>query len=241
MKDLEVSFDEYLPLKDVVLNTLRTAILTGELAPGERLMEVTIANKLGVSRTPVREAIRRLETEGLVTMLPRRGAMVSQITEKDLRDVLEVRLALERLAIILACERITDEEVVKLREASSAFERVIKSKRSDISEIVEKDEMFHDILYFATRNDRLTQVLSNLREQMYRYRLEYLKDADYHDRLIEEHKKIQECVKKRDTAGALEIMQEHILAQENVMIEAVHKKAEDLEKAKIKRNRTRKK
>ena len=240
MKDLDVSFDEYLPLKDVVLNTLRTAILTGELSPGERLMEVAIANKLGVSRTPVREAIRRLETEGLVTMLPRRGAMVAKITEKDLRDVLEVRLALERLTIILACERITDEEVVKLREASSAFERVVKAKKSEITDVVQKDEEFHDIIYNATRNDRLIQVLSNLREQMYRYRLEYLKDAGYHDKLIAEHKKIQESIRKRDTETAVDIMQEHIIDQEKAIIEFLRKKSEDAEKGKARRSRTKK-
>ena len=72
--NLQVTMDEFLPLRDVVFNTLRQAILTGELKPGERLMEIHLANKLGVSRTPIREAIRKLELEGLVTMIPRRGA-----------------------------------------------------------------------------------------------------------------------------------------------------------------------
>ena len=81
---LEVTMDEYLPLRDVVFKTLRQAILRGELKPGERLMEIKLANKLGVSRTPIREAIRKLELEGLVLMIPRRGAEVAEITEKSL-------------------------------------------------------------------------------------------------------------------------------------------------------------
>ena len=89
--DFEVTMNEYLPLRDVVFNTLRRAILRGELKPGERLMEIQLANKLGVSRTPIREAIRKLELEGLVLMIPRKGAEVAEITEKNLRDVLEVR------------------------------------------------------------------------------------------------------------------------------------------------------
>ena len=93
--------DEFLPLRDVVFNTLRQAILTGELKPGERLMEIHLANKLGVSRTPIREAIRKLELEGLVTMIPRRGAEVAQITEKSMNDVLEVRRALDALCVEL--------------------------------------------------------------------------------------------------------------------------------------------
>ena len=89
--ELKMDVNEYLPLRDVVFNTLRQAILTGEMEPGERLMEIQLANKLGVSRTPIREAIRKLELEGLVIMIPRKGAEVAHITVKDMRDVLEVR------------------------------------------------------------------------------------------------------------------------------------------------------
>ena len=96
--NFKVNMNEYLPLRDVVFNTLRQAILRGELKPGERLMEIQLANKLGVSRTPIREAIRKLELEGLVLMIPRKGAEVAEITEKNMRDVLEVRKALEELA-----------------------------------------------------------------------------------------------------------------------------------------------
>lgn len=106
-QNLKVNENEYLPLRDVVFNTLRQAILRGEFKPGERLMEIQLANKLGVSRTPIREAIRKLELEGLVIMIPRKGAEVADITEKSLRDVLEVRKALEELAVQLACEKIT--------------------------------------------------------------------------------------------------------------------------------------
>ena len=85
--------------------------LKGELAPGERLMEIQLAEKLGVSRTPIREAIRKLELEGLVLMIPRKGAEVAKISEKSLRDVLEVRRSLEELAIELACQRMCPEEL----------------------------------------------------------------------------------------------------------------------------------
>mgnify|MGYP000767363598 FL=1 len=99
--DLQMEDYQYLPLRDVVFRTLRQAILRGELKPGERLMEIRLANQLGVSRTPIREAIRMLELDGLVIMVPRKGAQVAQITEKDLNDVLEVRLGLEELAVKL--------------------------------------------------------------------------------------------------------------------------------------------
>ena len=89
--ELKMDVNDYLPLRDVVFNTLRQAILRGEMEPGERLMEIQLDDKLGVSRTPIREAIRKLELEGLVIMIPRKGAEVAHITEKDMRDVLEVK------------------------------------------------------------------------------------------------------------------------------------------------------
>ena len=125
---LDMNIDEYLPLREVVFHTLRKAIIQGELQPGERLMEVTLANKLGVSRTPVREAIRMLELEGLVVMVPRKGAEVAKITVKDLKDALEVRMTIDSLSVKLACERIDEEEKVEIRQACVAFREAVKSK-----------------------------------------------------------------------------------------------------------------
>ena len=132
---LKDTMNEYLPLRDVVFNTLRRAIITGEFAPGERLMEISLANRLGVSRTPVREAIRKLELEGLVIMIPRKGAQVAKITEKSLRDVIEIRCVLEEFAASLACERITPEGRENLKEAHENFVEAVKN--GDILDIVE--------------------------------------------------------------------------------------------------------
>lgn len=219
MSDLKMSANEYLPLRDVVFKTLREAILKGNLAPGERLMEIQLANQLGVSRTPIREAIRKLELEGLVIMIPRRGAEVARITEKDLRDVLEVRASLEELAIGLACERITDEEIVQLRQALEAFHEVLKD--GDVTKIAESDVAFHDIIFSATQNARLIQIVNNLREQMYRYRLEYLKDYTTHDRLYSEHQQIVDAVAARDKTLARKLIVEHIYHQELTVIKNI--------------------
>ena len=168
-----LNMNEYLPLRDVVFNTLRQAILRGELKPGERLMEIQLANKLGVSRTPIREAIRKLELEGLVIVIPRRGAEVADITEKSLRDVLEVRKALEELAVNLACDRMTKMQIRELKEAAKEFEEILKI--DDVTKIAEVDVKFHDVIFMATDNERLIQLLNNFREQMYLYRVEHLK------------------------------------------------------------------
>ena len=146
----KVNMNEYLPLRDVVFNTLRQAILKGELAPGERLMEIQLAEKLGVSRTPIREAIRKLELEGLVLMIPRKGAEVARISEKSLRDVLEVRRSLEELAIELACERMSQDELNELDQAQEDFKQAVE--QGDAMSIAQTDEHYHDLIYQGTGN-----------------------------------------------------------------------------------------
>lgn len=213
---LHVNTDEYLPLRDVVFNTLRQAILTGEMKPGERLMEIHLANKLGVSRTPIREAIRKLELEGLVIMIPRRGAEVAQITWKNLKDVLEVRRALDVLAIELACERMSKEELAALYQACEKFKEATQTQNVRI--IAEADVALHDIIVASTRNDRLIQLVNNLAEQMYRYRFEYIKDVSQHDRLVQEHNDMYESILRKDKESAAEAVRNHIDNQEEAII-----------------------
>ena len=210
--DFTINMNEYLPLRDLVFNTLRQAILKGELKPGERLMEIQLAEKLGVSRTPIREAIRKLELEGLVLMIPRRGEEVAKISHKSLQDVLEVRGALEELATDLACQRIDEEQLAALHKAEDSFKKAVATGTE--MEIAEADEAYHDIIYNATGNKRLIQMINKLREQMYRYRLEYIKDEAQRGTLINEHEKILEAIRIRDIIRAKALMKEHIDNQE---------------------------
>lgn len=214
-KDLKVAIGDYLPLRDVVFNTLRQAILKGELEPGERLMEIQLAERLGVSRTPVREAIRKLELEGLVVMVPRKGAEVSSITEKSLKDVLEVRKALEELAAELACQRMSEEEIARTEEQLEEFKRTVEG--DDLTRIAEMDVEFHEMIYVGTKNERLVQMLHNLREQMYRYRMEYIKDKEKRGTLVEEHAEIISRIKHHDIAAAKEASRKHIDNQESAV------------------------
>ena len=169
----KIKMDDYMPLRDVIFNTLRDAIVSGDLKPGERLMEVDLAEKMGVSRTPVREAVRKLEMEGLVTMVPRKGTHVAELSAKDIMDVLEVRAALDRLATELAAERIRQEHIQALKTFTNNTFLALKRK---IFLVRLKDVEFHEIIYNASGNNKLTNVAANLREQIYRYRVLYLKD-----------------------------------------------------------------
>ena len=209
--DLILQQDDYLPLRNVVFNTLRDAILRGELTPGERLMEIPLAHKLGVSRTPVREAIRMLENEGLAVTYPRRGAQVAKMSEKDLDDVLEIREVLDTLAVTLACDNMTDADLDRLERAVVEFEESVKG--DNVRAIVKKDEQFHNVIYECSNNPRLRAILTNLKEQMYRFRYEYVKDSSTYPTLIKEHREILCAMRARNKQQLAELSKTHLTNQ----------------------------
>lgn len=215
----KVNLNDYKPLREVIFDTLREAIITGELKPGERLMEVKLAEKMGVSRTPVREAIRMLELEGLVDMLPRKGAHVAELSVKDIMDVLEVRAAMDSLATRLAAERISDEEIKELKQIQLQF--VSYTEKENLQGTIKKDVEFHELIYRSSRNDRLLQISNNLREQIQRFRVIYLKDYSSPGNLIKEHEDICNAISARNSEMAQKYAQVHINNQEKVITKAI--------------------
>ena len=171
-------------------------------------MELQLADKLGVSRTPIREAIRMLEQDGLAVTVPRKGAEVAKMTLKGMEDVLEIRGALDELAVELACERITEEQLNDLKKRKQDFEVSLKS--GNLKHIAEADVHFHDVIYDASCNPKLINLLNNLREQIYRYRVEYIKKAENHPILIEEHEAIYKALSKRDKQAAKASIYRHV-------------------------------
>ena len=139
-----IKLDSYQPLREVVCESLREAIRNGTLKPGERLMEIQLAEQLGVSRTPVREAIRKLELEGYVIMMPRRGTYVANMSMSDISDIFEIRSALESLSNGLAAKRITPDELEHLQNLLVMLKPYVE--QMDMEKIVELDIAFHDLL-----------------------------------------------------------------------------------------------
>lgn len=219
---LPIKLDSYKPLREVVGETLRDAIITGVLQPGERLMEIQLAEELGVSRTPVREAIRKLELEGFVVMVPRRGTYVADLSLKDANEVFEIRTALDVLAAGLAAERITDEELEELERMLVHIGEYIDTENMD--KLVEADSQFHDLLYKASRNDRLVGFISNLREQLTRFRAISIA---YPGRLIktwEEHRRLVEAIAQRNSDLAMQIAREHMENAEHTLLQDMNER-----------------
>lgn len=216
----KLKLDSYQPLRDVIFETLRKAIVSGEIKPGERLMEVSLADQMGVSRTPVREAIRRLEAEGLVTMIPRKGTHVSELSVKDIMDVLEVRAALDKLATGLAAKRMQQGQIKALEAVHKQY--VINVEKENIEGAIRKDVEFHDIIYSASGNPRLIAVASSLREHIYRFRVIYMKNTMIAGNVLREHEEILEAVQESKDNTAAELAERHIRNQMDSIIKTVN-------------------
>ena len=215
-KLLPIKLDSYKPLREVVSEALREAIIAGVLQPGERLMEIQLAEELGVSRTPVREAIRKLELEGFVVMVPRRGTYVADLSIKDINEVFEIRTSLDVLAAGLAAERITEEELEQMERLLVEIGEYIENE--DIEKIVEVDTRFHDILYRASRNDRLVGIINNLREQFTRFRAVSIAYPGRLKNTQEEHRKLLEAIAQRNVEAAQQIAREHMENAEQITL-----------------------
>mgnify|MGYP000853343440 CR=1 FL=1 len=217
MNDLQkIQIENYKPLREIVFGYLREAILEGKLEPGKRLMEMQLAENLGVSRTPVREAIRKLELEGLVVMVPRKGAYVADVSIKDMVEVLEIRAALEGLAASLAAERMTPKDVKALKVLADEFKKF--HLEQNFKGMIEKDVEFHEKIFESTGNEKLYQMSQGLREQIYRFRVRYISEYNQSDNLVIEHDKILKAISKKDRKMAYNYGWEHIESLKNHMI-----------------------
>lgn len=212
-----VDFNSYRPLRELVLTSLREAIFNGTLKPRERLMEVQLAQELGVSRTPVREALRKLEQEGFINIIPRKGAYVAELSLKDIEDVFEIRIALEGLAASLCAERITGEELRELERLLLAKEIYIQHQ--DLQQVVVVDGDFHATLYQGSHNARLKNILENLRDQIQRYRTTSLSFPGRMDISLKEHRQILQAITKGDGVKASLLLQEHLQNTKKTLLE----------------------
>jgi len=214
-----VQLDTYEPLREVVSAALREAIRNGVLLPGERLMEIQLSEELGVSRTPVREAIRKLDQEGYIVMMPRRGAYVASITIRDINEIFEIRRALESLSSSLAAERISADELETLQRLLVEIGRYIKAK--NMEKIVETDIKFHDMLYQASRNERLVGIISNLREQLTRFRTLSMSYPGRLEATLKEHKAMVDAIARGDAEAAKEAALSHMEHSEQTLLDAM--------------------
>lgn len=190
-------------LRERIADALRQAIIKGELKPGERLQEVEIAQSYNTSRTPVREAFRQLESEGFIVIKPRRGATVTPITAKDVREFYEVKSVLESYAARLAVSQITEAQIDKMEHLNRQLRRCYE--RSDISGMVPVHNEFHETFVQACGNDRLASLISSLVNQFQRFRIA-LSHTDAVEDSILIHEQIVAAFRARDAERAASLV-----------------------------------
>jgi DNA-binding GntR family transcriptional regulator len=187
---------------------LENAILTGELKPRERLVENDLASRLGVSRTPVREALRRLEDRGLVRILPHRGAVVSDISTGEVENIYNVRIHLESLASRMACERIGPEGIQRVEEMEAAYEA--EAARREIRSLMRANDRFHDAVYNAAENPCLFELIQQLRRQVHAVRFYAWAQPERIVRSLSEHRQMLGVLRERDGDRLAKLTQEHL-------------------------------
>jgi len=202
------SINGYKPLGNIVYESLKESILNGSLKPGEKLMESRIAEDLGVSRTPVREAIRKLEKEKYVKMIPRKGAYVEDLTMEDILEVLEIRIVLEGLASKLAARNISEEMKDRIRKNMENFDSA--SSELDRKELISLDEKFHHIIYQSSGNKKLNEIVRELQDQFQRFRLSYFSELSSYMKLANSHNKLYQAIIDGDEEAAEDYAKEHI-------------------------------
>jgi DNA-binding GntR family transcriptional regulator len=197
------------PMREIVLERLRKAILEGSLKQGDRLVETVVAENMGVSRTPVREAFRQLEIEGLAENLPRKGTVVKGLSKQDITEIYEIREMLEGLEVRLACSRISEEQIGVLSEKISKMENCINNQ--DTSEYWKLHAEFHKILLTASGNRRVIDQLNQINEYLAKLRNSTLVMDNRRYQALEEHKAIVEAFRRRDEALAEKVGRVHVV------------------------------
>jgi DNA-binding GntR family transcriptional regulator len=201
-------------LRAQVFKEIEQAILDGVFAPGDNLAEMKISAELGVSRTPVREALRQLELEGLVRTIPNKGAVVVGISEKDVDDIYTIRSYIEGLAARWAADHVTDDEIGTLREIVELQEYY--ASRGDGLQVWHLDSRFHEMIYECCRSRPLKQTLTAFHHNIQNARALSFKTAARAQAAVQEHRNILEAIAKRDSAAAESLTAEHIKnAREN--------------------------
>ena len=196
-------------LTNEIADIVRERILKGEYQIGEKIKESSIASELSVSRTPIREAFKLLEEEGLLDYLPNRGCYAKGFTRRDVSDIYTVREALEELAVTWACERITDKEIEMLGEQCELME--FYTNKRDVNKILAMNSSFHDIIYNSSRSRFLAQVLRSYKGYLDKSRKSVYYDETFLEDIQREHQVLYEAISKRDTEKAVKAIHDHLI------------------------------
>jgi DNA-binding GntR family transcriptional regulator len=203
--------NDYELLSKKVYRILRTRIINGNFKPGEKILEVNIAEQLGVSRTPVREALRELAAEGFVKMEPNLGMIVTDFSLEDLKEDLQIRRVLEGFAASVAAKKINQEEIAQLEEIMKKMSLIVSKSKPDVVAYSELNALFHNLVLKVCGNKRLVKICVSLNNSEHRFRIRSLRNNPQRLKYsLKEHQEILEALKRKDAEQAERLSKEHI-------------------------------
>lgn len=208
MANFNIDITDRYSLRALVFNDLRQKILIGEYCEGRLLQEIKISEEFGVSRTPVREALKQLELEGLVTMIPNKGAKVVSISDRDIEDIYDIRCLVEGLAARWAAEKITDSQLENMKNVVELAE--FYTEKNNIEKLANEDSKFHKALYEACDSKYLQHILIDFHQYCQRARIESLSVNGRAKVALKEHIAIFQALKERNPQKAEILANEHV-------------------------------
>jgi len=208
-------------LSNQVFEQIKEMIVRGEIPAGKRMIENEIAKSMGISRTPVREAVHKLEAEGLLDPLPKGGYVVRGLDISDIEEIFEIRSILESFASYLAAHRHSNKEIVPLEEKMEEFQKYLD--KHDLNELAKINTDFHELLYALSKSPRLVKMIHNLRDEIYFLRKIILQSVDMARLSNKDHKEIIKAIKKREAKKVESLMRDHILRGKEFVINEIRK------------------
>lgn len=208
------------PLREEVYESLKKSILYGKLKAGQRLIEEQLANQIGISRTPVREAFHKLERDELVSRLPKGGFAVRKFTKEDVEEIFGIWNALESYAAYLATIHITPEKISNLEKKTDETENALK--KGDDEKVLQLHTEFHDLLYKACKSKKLIEMINNLRDYFYRYRSALLHAPNGFRTSIDDHRRMLEAMKKNNPRLVERLVRNHFEKGKGIIMREIN-------------------
>jgi len=215
LKRLKFDLENHQTLREKIVDTIREAIVNGVLGPDTKISEPELAERFGISRTPIREALRQLESEGFITVVPRKGAVVSRLSKKDVEDFYELKGILEGYAARRSVERITEDDIAHMEQLNQELE--IKSKKGDLRRAYQLHNEFHDIFLRLGGNDKLYRIVQGLVKQFQRFRMS-LSVPGKIEGSIQQHREIIEAFRNREEERVEKLVRDNALYGMTVLL-----------------------
>jgi DNA-binding GntR family transcriptional regulator len=219
------AFQERKSLGEHVFESLKHSIVRGKISSGEWLVESHIAETLGISRTPVREAIHKLEREGLIERQPRGGFTVLGLERDDIEETFGIRSVLEGYAARLAAVKHDAQELEQLENKIDEFQNALDQKKMNLLPGINTE--FHDLLYSLSKSPKLINMINGLHDQIYRYRQMILKEKKFASTSNLDHKKMLKYIRRQDAEGAERLVRDHILRGKEMVLKEYDRQRQD--------------